>query len=84
MIQQAEKNGDVPPEDAALLQDRILVREGKKQLYGSQLFYDETTHSYKVSPIEDEAHVNERRTAKGMAPLQDYLKQWAINYVPIK
>jgi hypothetical protein len=84
MIQQAERNGDVDPESVALLQDRILVREGKKQLYGSQLFYDETTHTYKVSPIEDEAHVNERRAEKGMTPLQDYLKQWAIDYVPVK
>ncbi len=84
MIQQAETNSDVDPESVAMLQDRILVRQGKKQLYGSQLYYDDSARTYKISPIVDEARVNDRRAAKGMAPLQDYLKQWGIIYLPVK
>jgi hypothetical protein len=78
IIRQAEQKNDVDPESVALLEDRIATRQGKKQLYGSQVYYDANSHAYKVFPIEDEAHVNERRAQKGMAPLQDYLKQWGI------
>jgi hypothetical protein len=84
MIQQAGQKNDVDPESAALLEDRIAVRQGKKQLYGSQVDYDTNNHIYRVFPIEDERNVNERRAQKGMVPLQDYLKQWGINYLPVK
>jgi hypothetical protein len=84
MIQQAEQKNDVDPESVALLEDRIAIGQGKKQLYGSQVEYDTNSHIYKVFPIEDEGHVNERRAQKGMIPLQNYLKQWGINYLPVK
>jgi hypothetical protein len=84
MIQEAAKRNDIDPESLALLKDRIAVRQGRKQLYGSQVDYDSTTNTYKVFPIEDEAHVNDRRANIGMIPLQDYLKQWNIIYVPVK
>lgn len=84
MIEQAEQKNDVDPESVALLEDRIAVRQGKKQLYGSQVQYDSNSHTYKVFSIADESHVNERRAQKGMIPLQDYLKQWNIKYLPVQ
>ncbi|MDB5148965.1 MAG: hypothetical protein JWQ57_2985 [Mucilaginibacter sp.] len=84
MIREAQKKNDVDPESVAMLEDRVAVRQGRKQLYGSQLEYDPKSRTYIVSPIADEAHINERRAKVGMTPLQEYLKQMGLNYSPVK
>lgn len=33
-------------------------------------------------PIEDELHVDERRTSVGLPPLKEYLKFFRLEYVP--
>ncbi|MDT3404368.1 hypothetical protein [Mucilaginibacter terrae] len=33
-----------------------------------------------IDPIEDEPNVNKRRAAVGLQPLEDYVKQWGIEY----
>ena len=60
--------GEVSPSDMALLEDRILVSDGKPQRYGTQL-----TWANEFSPIEDIAHLDERRAAVGLPPLSVYL-----------
>ena len=50
--------------------DARRVRSGLPPLYGSLL-----DDSLKPSPIEDEAHVDQRRKAMGLEPLADYLKR---------
>jgi hypothetical protein len=69
----AHQAGDAEGEWVALLTDRLLIlKDKKKQLYGSQL---ETRGGKLVpQPIEDENRVDERRKAMGMPPLADYLK----------
>lgn len=60
----------------ALLEDRILMREGKKQIYGSQL-RSNSAGQLEVHPIEDEANVDQRRAAVGLPPLAEYLRGFA-------
>ena len=60
--------GEVSPTDMALLEDRVLVSDGKPQRYGTQL-----TWAKEFSPIEDIAHLDERRAAVGLPPLSVYL-----------
>jgi len=50
--------------------DRIAVREGKPQLYGTQ--FREVNGEQVPFPIEDEAHVDERRAKVGLQPLAEY------------
>lgn len=57
----------------ALLEDRILMREGKNQIYGSQL-QRKADGQYAPFPIEDEANVDRRRAEVGLQPLADYVK----------
>jgi len=61
-------------EDFALLQDRVLISEGHKQIYGTQIRVDLKTHHAKPLPIEDSLHVDSRRKAVGLSPLGEYLK----------
>ena len=62
----------VSGQQIALLTDRILVHQGKKQIYGTQATI--TDGKVVFHPIEDEANVDERRASMKMPPLDFYLK----------
>ena len=77
----AQKNARA--DQAAMLEDRILLREGKNQVYGTQLRSGPDTGGKLVlHPIDDERNVDARRAAVGLMPLADYLKTFGIDYVP--
>ncbi len=64
--------GEVDGEARALLTDRTLIAEGRKQRFGSQL--DGTCAAgYAPKPVEDEARVDARRAALDLPPLAAYL-----------
>jgi hypothetical protein len=79
-IEDAANKGDIEKQSIAYLTDKILNKEGKKQLYCTQLKYSIKTHSYELKPIEDEKNVNVRRLSMGMQPIEEYAKNWGINY----
>lgn len=60
----------------ALLEDRILLREGGKQIYGSQVHRNEAGE-WEALPLQDEAGVDRRRAEVGLPPLSTYLKGFA-------
>ncbi|MCU0390905.1 MAG: hypothetical protein MUE81_07290 [Thermoflexibacter sp.] len=66
--------------DLVLMEDRILVSQGKKQLYGSQVRRNPQTNLYEVLPIEDEKNVDKRRKKIGLESLAEYLKGFGIDY----
>lgn len=76
----AVKKGDARSQDLALLEDRVLTKQGKEQLYGSQIRID-STGKYSFFPIKDEANVNKRRLKMGLGPLEDYAKYFGLEYV---
>jgi hypothetical protein len=83
LLKEAAKKGEARPADAAMLEDRVLVREGKKQIYGTQVrFGPETGGKLVLDPIDDEEHVDERRASVGLMPLAEYLKYFGIDYKP--
>ena len=59
--------------DLAYLTDRVLLAEGKKQVYGTQ--FTLVNGKCKPRPLEDEANVDKRRKDVGLEPLADYFKQ---------
>ena len=80
LLRAAVAAGEAEGKDLAYLTDRVLVGEGKKQVYGTQL----TTAGGKLvpSPIEDEAAVDARRKAVGLGPLAEYLDRARKAYAP--
>lgn len=80
LLQKSVEEGESRPWDLALLQDRILMRQGKKQIYGSQVIYNESGEQV-FYPIEDEKNVNIRREKVGLMPLEEYAKHFGIEYV---
>ena len=58
------------------------MREGKKQIYGTQLTWNEKTGRYELYPIEDEEHVDLLRASVGLQPIAEYLKDFGLRYIP--
>jgi hypothetical protein len=64
------QKGLVNEQDVALLTDRVLIAQGKMQLYGTQ--FGDHDGEFKPGPIGDLAHVDQRRKAHGLGPLAEY------------
>jgi hypothetical protein len=76
LLKAVAKEGEIEPWEIAFLTDRLLVAEGKKQIYGTQ--FDPCEHS-KNDPdtpcaIEDPDNVDQRRKEMGLPPMSDYIK----------
>jgi hypothetical protein len=80
MMRDAVKNKKANPGSLALLEDRVALRQGKKQIYGSQIGRDPVTNAYYVSPLEDPDNVDKRRAEVGLSPLADYVNRWQIKW----
>ncbi len=80
MMREAVKNGKAKGSALALLEDRVALRKGKKQIYGSQIGRDNETKLYYVSPLEDPDNVDKRRAEVGLQPLADYVSHWQIKW----
>jgi hypothetical protein len=84
LLEAAYKSKRAAGQSYALLTDRILVKEGKPQIYGTQarptqewvnrepVFFD----------IEDEANVDQRRAEVGLPPLAKYTEMIRTLYFP--
>lgn len=57
------------------------MRQGKKQIYGSQVVFDAQGKPV-FYPIEDEKRGNERRASVGLPPIETYAKHFGIDYHP--
>ncbi len=80
LMEQSVSRGESRPQDLALLEDRIRMRQGRKQRYGSQVVFTQTGEQV-FWPIEDEPHVNERRAKAGLEPLEEYALHFGIAYI---
>ena len=73
-IEKAVKNGDLSKSQYALMKDRMLMDEGKPQIYGSQI------KNGKLYKLENPENVNKRRKEMGMEPIENYLKNFNIQF----
>jgi len=80
MMQEAVKHGKAQGSSLALLEDRVALGQGKRQIYGSQIGRDPKTQIYYVSPLEDPDNVDKRRASVGLGPLADYVSHWQIKW----
>lgn len=72
LLMQAAEKGEASMIDAAHFADRIAVYEGKPQLFGTQLDWDETGR-LRPAPIEEPDQVDKRRALVGLPPLADLM-----------
>ncbi|MDX1830521.1 MAG: DUF6624 domain-containing protein [Lutibacter sp.] len=75
-IEEAVENGNLSKQQYALMKDRMLMDEGKPQIYGSQI------KNGKLYKLENPETVNERRKEMGMGTIEEYLKYFDIEFNP--
>lgn len=73
MLEEAFKKGEAQPLRYAKMCDRLLVEQGKKQLYGTQIKFENGVRV--IHPIQDPENVDQRRDEIGLGPLAPYLKE---------
>jgi hypothetical protein len=78
LIRDAVAAGRAQSRHLAMLEDRVALKEGRKQRYGTQLKWNEQAKAYRLAPLEDPDHVDQRRQAAGLSPLAVYLAQWGL------
>lgn len=78
LLREAVKSGNAAASHLALLEDRLALRQGKKQIYGSQIGRNKITGKHYILALEDPENVDKRRAEVGLAPIQEYVKQWGI------
>lgn len=80
MMREAVKNGKAQGSSLALLEDRVALGQGKRQIYGSQIGRDNETQLSYVLPLEDPDNVDKRRASVGLGPLSEYISRWQIKW----
>lgn len=74
LLEEAAATGKIPAWQPAYLLDRILIFEGKPQVYGTGHDWDEDG-LMSPRPIADPASVDQRRAAVGLSPLAEATAQ---------
>ncbi len=72
LLKEAFERGEAQPLRFAKMQDRLLVEEGKQQLYGTQIKFENLERT--PYPIKEPEFVDKRRAEIGLGPLAPYLK----------
>ena len=62
----------------AYLEDRVAVAAGEPQVYGTQVQCDTDGTPQPVTPIADEANVEQRRADAGLQSLADYYAEMSV------
>lgn len=80
LVRRAVSDGKVSGENLALLEDRVLLGTGKRQLYGTQIGGNIVTNEFYVMPLNDPDNVDKRRASIGLEPLSQYITDWNITW----
>lgn len=75
LLKNAKKN-EVKAEHAAYLEDRILMKEGRPQIYGTQVIFDKKTREAKPYKLVDKNNIDQMRFSVGLETLDEYLKSF--------
>jgi hypothetical protein len=78
MMREAVKEKKVRADSLALMEDRIALESGEKQIYGSQL--SSVDGKMALRPTEDPDHLDDRRAAIGMSRIADYVANWKLEW----
>lgn len=82
IITAAADQGEVPWSSVALLIDRVNLKQGKPQIYGSQVSRDPDTGESFFSEIAEPYKVDSIRSSVGLPPLSAYAEYFEFKWDP--
>jgi hypothetical protein len=80
MMREAVKKGNATSGNLAYLEDRVALREGRRQIYGSQSSKNKTTNKLYISPMIDPDNVDKRRAEVGLGTMAEYAAKMNIEW----
>lgn len=80
MMRDAVTKGNAAGSQLVLLEDRVALGQGKKQIYGSQIGQNPANNEFYVQPLEDPDNVDQRRESVGLPPLSAYVTNWNLTW----
>lgn len=80
ILEAAVKNGNAEPWHFAFLTDRILMNQGKKQIYGTQTITSIGPKDAYIVPLQDPDKVDVLRKEIGLEPLNEYLEEFGMTW----
>ncbi len=75
LLKKAVSENEAKKENLAYLTDRVLVRTGNKQLYGTQFLMDKKTKTLHSRPIKNLENLEILRRSMGLEPFKKYARQ---------
>ena len=80
MITKAVEKDELPKRQYAMFYDRLLLGQGKRQVYGTQLAMSKESKKPYVLPLEDVRNVDKRRANMGLNSMQENLNRWDLTW----
>jgi hypothetical protein len=80
MITKAVEDDNLPKRQYAMFYDRLLLRRGEHQIYGTQLAMDDQSKDPYVLPLKDPTNVDNRRLKMGLNTMQENLNRWNLTW----
>mgnify|MGYP001597455557 CR=1 FL=1 len=80
LIEKAVADNNLPKRQYAMFYDRLLLRRGKRQVYGTQLAINNDSKIPYVLPLEDPINVDIRRAKMGLNTMQENLNRWNLTW----
>ncbi|WP_237057278.1 DUF6624 domain-containing protein [Microbulbifer sediminum] len=76
-MRKAAKEGEADLRNLAMLEDRVLVFDGKEQLYGTQVARSDSG-AFNFLPIQDIEELDARREKMNLGPIAEYAERFGI------
>lgn len=90
LVKAKAEEGVLDKSDYATLNDRVLMEDGKPQIYGTQIkitgtiiFGEEQTLPMYLWPVEDPAALDSLRSSIGLPPIEEYLESSGLFGLPV-
>lgn len=80
ILEQAVKDGNAEAWQFAFLTDRILMNQGKYQIFGTQIITGEKPEDSYIVPLQNPEKVDELRQEVGLESLNDYLQEEGMEW----
>lgn len=72
LLRESAEKGESRMSSYAFLQDRVLMRRGQRQRYGTQVAKHPVTGKSAVYPVEDPLNIDTIRASVGFEPIKEY------------
>ena len=80
MIKKAVAENNLPKRQYAMFYDRLILRRGERQIYGTQLAMSKESKKPYVLPLKDPRNVDKRRAEMGLNTMQENLNRWDLTW----